>query len=292
MTNAAPRMNLNPKNLNSRQPRYTLEQISHYTNYLDTAHSEPLYRALNNPTSFNCVVNDHTNEAVCTTSQMYSIIQHKQAIDTVLLGLQGEGIEAKGIIKDYGNVAVLELLFDNAVKANDNQPVTMGIRFVNSFNKSTGFSGGAYAWRQICSNGMHAMALLRNTNIYFKHIGEAELRMEKAIGKFMNNLTRNEELLVSFINTALDTPVRFKDNAEKIATIAAYVGSERRAKSVIEVTGIPNDTDVYSLYNAITDYASHQEMSYSMVNTLQQGAQHLLSNARDFSVIEAVPVST
>lgn len=58
--------------------------------------------------------------------------------------------------------------------------------------------------------------------------------------------------------------------------------------SIFDIEPVELETSKWSLYNALTSYASHTDaLSFNQFNTIHEGAQQLLSHKVDLQTIKA-----
>ncbi len=258
----------------------SIDDLIDYAPTLDKAQSFEVYYPSGNESKFKVIKNLTTDEEVCTISKRYSILQHSDAITHILSGIQGAGITGSGIVRNYGNNVVVETYFDNLTIRDHSQDghIQLGLMFTNSFNKSIGFNAEIMGWRQVCQNGMLATKLVPNApEIHFKHMGDVNRRISDAIKQTVEGLIKMEGSLLEIIDEARQEIIKFQGEENLIKFIAEKVGSERRAKQVIDIEHIELESSKWSLYNALTSYTSHTEsLSYSQYKKLHEEAQKIL----------------
>ena len=237
------------------------------------------------------IKNLKTGEIVDFCSDKYSILQHVDAVGMVTASLRSFGIEARGNLRNYGNAIAVEILFDNvAIRKNGEimqsnmivpdgaKGIQLGIRFVNSFNKSTGFRGYGFGWRLACSNGMYLTSILPEIAFGVKHTGDVVGRVADQMKRAILKLIDEKGAVITHVQKAQDDKIVFENQKQLVATLAGYVGSEKQATNIIETTGGRLDLNPsrWELYNAVTDYATHTQMSYPMQDRISRGAEKIL----------------
>lgn len=235
------------------------------------------------------IENIRTGEVVDFCSERYAILQHSDAVGMVTSSLRSFGIEARGNLLNYGNNIAVEILFDNVVMPSMevSQSMTipdgangiqLGIRFVNSFNKSTGFRGFGFGWRLACKNGMYLKTVLPEITFSVKHTGDVQKRVAVQIKDAILKLIKERGAVIAIVEEARKDIVNFADQKEMVATVASYVGSARQANYILETTGshLGHDVSRWDLYNALTDYATHAQLSYPMQDRIARGAENML----------------
>lgn len=240
------------------------------------------------------IKNERTGEIADFCSPVYSVLQHSESVNMVLDSLKEYGIEARGFINEWNNGVAVELFLDNVVvptQGNElikqslripdgDDGIQMGIRFVNSYDKSSGFRGYGFGWRLACSNGMFLRSILPEMRFSIRHTGEVVSKVGDKIYGAIERLIHHRGALIAVIEDAQQDRVEFANENELSTALAGYVGSERRANDVLSSHAARNlelETSRWNLYNVLTDYATHTELSVSMYDRIQNGAESILT---------------
>lgn len=249
------------------------------------------------------IKNERTGDIADFCSPIYSVLQHGSAVSMVIDSLKEKGIEARGFMKEWDNGVGLELFLDNVLlPVQGNEPVAtslripdgsegiqMGMRFVNSYDKSSGFRGYGFGWRLACSNGMFLTHVLPEIRFSIRHTGEVVAKVGDKIHDAIRRLVLNRGALIAVVQEAQADVLNFATEKELVATLEGYVGSERRAENILNSrAGMQTELDItrWNLYNLLTDYATHTELSVSMYDRIQQGAERMLTQP---VIVEAIP---
>ena len=70
---------------------------------LDHATAHEVYYPSGDASRFRVIKNDATNREVCTISDRYSILQHNDALNLILTGIEAAGITGGGVLRNYHN---------------------------------------------------------------------------------------------------------------------------------------------------------------------------------------------
>lgn len=258
----------------------SIDELVDYANTLDTATSNEVYYPSGDASRFHVITNNTTGKEVCTVSDKYAILQHKDAVNLILSGIQASGITGSGTLRNYNDNVVVECYFDNLTIRDHSQDghINLGMRFTNSFDKSIGFSGNMFGWRQVCKNGMLMNRMVPNApSMFFKHMGDVIERITGSVKTFVEGIVKMEGSLLTIINESRNEVITFESHDQLIRFTSQFVGSERRAKQMFELEPIELNTSKWSLYNAMTAYASHENaLSYNQYKTIHEGAQDML----------------
>lgn len=260
----------------------SLDEIVDYANGLDKASLVPVYHSSGDESRFRVIKNLNNGEEVCTVSDRYQVLQHSDALNLILSGIQGAGITGSGLLRNYGNQVVVETYFDNLTIRDHSQDgnIQLGFRFTNSFNKALGFNADIFAWRQVCQNGMLGTKLLPNApEIHFKHMGDVRERITNAIKGVVEGLVKRQGSILEIINESRQEIIRFEGHEQVIKFLAQYVGSEKQATMCFEIENIELEMTRFSLYNCLTSFVSHKkDLSYNQYSKIHEKAQDLLIN--------------
>jgi hypothetical protein len=258
----------------------SIDQMVDRAHEMNKAEMVEVYHSNGDASRFHVIKNTSTTEEVCTVTDRYSILQHSDALNLILTGIQSSGITGAGTVRNYGNNVVVETYFDNLTVRDHSQDghIQLGMRFTNSFDKSIGFNGTSFGWRQSCSNGLLTDRMLPNApHISFKHMGNVIERITASIKTFVEDMVKMEGSLLTIMNEAQNEIITFSSMDQLITFTSQYTGSERRAKLVFDLEPIELETTKWALYNSLTAYATHNEaLSYNQYNTIHEGAQKLI----------------
>lgn len=220
------------------------------------------------------VWNETTHQEICTVGGDYGLVQHADAVNWFISGIQAAGIEGRGIIRNWGNAMKTEVIFDNLQfrDPTGNDSYYVGASLTNSFNKSVGFFVNPFVVRGVCSNGMIFKGRLGKVNkIYVRHIGNVIDRVRDGVKDLVQNMMSVEGTVLKMIDVATNDTITFEKVEDQVLTISKYVNGTRRAKSIVEEYNLPLSITRWDLYNTLTEYAT-------WTNNLPFGVQEGISN--------------
>ncbi|HPC13023.1 MAG TPA: hypothetical protein PLN36_01490 [Bacteroidales bacterium] len=116
------------------------------------------------------------------------------------------------------------------------------------------------------------MALFKNFN---------SMESIDSIRSRTDSLATASKVKVAEIVDAQKEKVSFNTEKEMVLALSGYVGSERRAEVILDnraAHDVGLETTRWSLYNLFTDYATHTELSVSMYDRIQNGAERILTS--------------
>lgn len=229
-------------------------------------------RALRKVPDRKAVRSVESGEVYSIVSDKYTLVQHSDVAEQILNGLQeadnirhweAEIHAYKG--RMYGTVIFGDREFQQLKEYPD--PIRLGFRFANSYDKETGIQLSAFSVRMICINWQLYGEMLKKTSV--KHIGQVVTK----VGDFVHEiLTKYSEIIPSLFQEAYNEqlqPYITPLSACKVAGIPL-----RYARQIVE-----NRTDMtrYELYNEITAYITHEYTSNRRSSEVR--AMELLENA-------------
>lgn len=263
-----------------KQHLTTLDQLVDIAPTLDRAVLEPVYFRNGDECRFKVIRNEATNDAVCTVTDKYKILQHSDAVNLIISAIQEAGVTGGGILYNHQNAIKVETYWDNLQIRDPTQDsyIQLGMTFTNSFNKSTGFSGHAFGWRQSCENGMLTSRILENSpKLYFMHTGDIQQRIINSVKYFIENIISIQNTIVQLIIDSQKEVITFDNVDMQIEYISQFSGSKLQAKKIIDAEKLELRESRWNLYNAITSYASHTDLSFNRYGYIQDRAQDVLN---------------
>ena len=213
------------------------------------------------------------NHLSCIGSQKYKLIPHTEALEQLLEVMTGLGLSATGIVKDFGDKVVAEILFADKEISDGEQGIKVGVRIVNSYDMSHSLSGELFAYRMICSNGMSLGIVFKDVSFRRIHFGIVDVR--KQMRNFLIKAIEHETELQKLVSKAMKTSIEW-DIAEKLLEKLIY--QDKYRKKILEQLDKKKLTR-WEVYNAITNLATNgQELKESIRDYLQRQAQKVLVN--------------
>jgi len=271
--------------------------------YFDTAVSVPVFVGDDkvHTDKYIGVFNQNKNSLAQIASNKYSIIQHNEVLKAVTEVLNEHNLNVSGRVDDFGNKIRADLVFMNDTPIKDDATgVKIGMRVLNSYDRTTSFRLEMYGFRLVCQNGMSFGSVMNNVKEVAFHMGkEYTLQRIKLItSQFIRNAIASSDALQNVINNSIADSVSYQDAMKTLEKCLKQKNHrekicEKLGIDVIEVydkekkkrtfTYMPKDDRTtmsrWDLYNAITDYATHTEFSYNLEKNLQNSAQEILKKS-------------
>jgi hypothetical protein len=243
------------------------------------------------------VVNEQIKELVAVVSTDYQLVQHKEAFQPILDGLNTIGAKYRMRASHTKTRATLSIITEN--EATDG--VMIGFSVKNGFDGKTALNYGFRAfktshtielvgYRQVCSNGMKIevpldeaefvtleerkrITELLNKKLRIVHFGDEVQEKVQSVQYIVEAL----ELLKNPVSRLIEASQK-KEVGTKLAEeiILKYIG--KRMKQRILGQFRKEEKTLWGLYNAITFVASHdREISTSTANSLIENSADLLT---------------
>jgi len=261
---------------------------------------EPVQSQVVETSAYKGIYNETQGHLAMVAGDTYQIIQHGDVVQAVANVLQRRGIEVTGRVRNSGDVIRADLVFgEMGAKVKDpDSGMLIGIRVVNSYNRQTAFRCEMFGYRLICSNGMVLGTAMNGIKEVTFHVGKEKnlAELEVTVTKFIDNVINSCDTLQGYVDECLADSTEWSTVGkmlEKMLKAAKHRKAicERLGIDVIEVEDkatkttkyvyLPRDQSMTSLsrwtiYNAVTNYATHVEHSFGVEDTLQNAAQKLL----------------
>lgn len=235
------------------------------------------------------LLNTTTNEIANIVSDQYVPLQHEEAYTNFFDAVEGIGLEVTGQFRVGENIANLEYVVPDAELIADDSDggIKIGGRVRNSYDSSTTFSASGFAFRVLCSNGMFLGATdVNGTKFRAMHRATPMENSPDFIAKHVVALLDNTSQYQDVIDRARDFDISYDDEIQFRNVMTSYLPSARVAERIIDDqwNGELNTTK-WELYNDVTEYASHNDLSNSMYERIQNSAERILLPECDLAVM-------
>lgn len=221
------------------------------------------------------VLNLKTGTLAAVVGKDYSVLQHGDALGVAMNVIQSLGTNALYAVENDGNVARLEVLFPELVVKDDTKEgVNLGVRLLNSYDKSTSFRGEFFGFRQWCANGMYSKKMMGEINISSRHVGDNFQNLEQMVMTFVKKVIDSPAVVESEIQKAISAKIAFEDNEQLYDTIFSLTNNMKQAEKIIEQ--IPLKTNRWTIFNAFTRYATHEDVTHKTRDELAMKAEKVM----------------
>lgn len=230
------------------------------------------------------VLNTTTGKVAQVCSDKYQILQHRDFFALTLSALEHAGLSGTGrfVPTNDGNRWKMQVLFDN-IKVSEpgrENNLQVGGEFINSYNATKSASGRAFYMRLSCANQMTIRNIIPNVVFSKNHVSEnQEILLTEAQEKildYVDNLLMNSTAIEQVIEEAMDSMVSFDDPAQIVPTLTSILGAQKHADGIYGTIIREHpmlDLTKWDLYNAVTDYASHADISPGVQETILERAE-------------------
>lgn len=225
-----------------------------------------LKSTVENENRFKAVVNDSTHEVEAIVSDKYLLIEHKQIFEPVVQAMKTLGVGIKGTVTVDGGRCYADILFDDPrfkVDVNRGEQmqklkngektdiINFGMRFFNSYDKTTSFGAEVFAVRLICLNGMVRPVALKS--IREVHTGDKKIVI-KSIVKLFEALVEESPKFADIVSRARQEIVTLKLLNE---LLVSWKLGEKHIKNIMEKARKIDELNQWNIYNVLTEYITH-----------------------------------
>ena len=211
-------------------------------------------------------------------SDEYTVLQHQDAFGSVVDALKTLNAKVHGKVVSYnGDLIYLYGTFNDVIVKDDAKGMEIGFRITNSYNMWTSFSGSAYTFRLICSNGAILKKMIPEAKFSKKHYGQV-LNYKEDITQFITKLIESVPALEAKISLAMADTVEWK-LVEKLLPKLVLIKKHKDEieKRLKEVKSKKKQISRWDIYNCFTNYATHGEkISAYIENLLSRKAEQIL----------------
>lgn len=231
-------------------------------------------------------------------SDRYNLVQHKQVSDAVVETISNLNLKADAKVKESKNRLFVDLSFNDktlslptkeSVRAGihkKDEEFVVGLRIINSYDKTTGIAVLPRLVRVACNNGMivdiGAKAYVKSFTIY--HTNKLTEAFNDVIQKMIHEMVESIPKLKLLVDSCMEDSIEYQTMKKIIAGLVA-----NRDKHITEILlNLEKEGKVsrWSLYNAFTNYATHgKQLKPSIEEWLQNKAQTILTTP----LIQLVP---
>lgn len=231
------------------------------------------------------VKNTCTGNVLMGVSSIYDVLPHQRAFGTVLDAMNEVSEDALIKIENHGNTAELYALYPSLRIKDDAKGMMMGVRFVNRYDQRQAFSGQTFCWREACLNGSTHVELGTFTVKTRHTINEVtEDGLKDKIARFIFNIKDSTQKMEDIVQAAISSEVTFRNFDQVAATLLPILRTQKATAAVTPTIALK--TNRWEIFNAITAYASHGDVSNGTRNDLIRKA-----DSKVLAVGELVPVA-
>jgi hypothetical protein len=236
------------------------------------------------------VVNTKTNEVAQIASPNYKILPHADFFSmTSDLIRQAGSDDVKGYILETngGDSYTARLIFNDIEieEPNKGANIKVGMEFSNSYDSVYSARGRAFYLRMSCTNQMIMQNIIPECMFSRSHNAINEMALLEAVTiraeRFMSNLVSSGAKFKNVMENAIETELYYEHPIQVQNLFEDIFGGERHAKKMIDginhvATKEPNNKyslTKWDLYNMVTDYASHKEVTPNVFESILQKAE-------------------
>jgi len=225
-------------------------------------------------------------------SDRYNLVQHKQVTDAVVDTLTNLNLKTDCKVRESKNRLFVDLRFTDkrlevptpeSIRAGQhtkeqNEEFIVGLRVINSYDKTTGISVLPSLVRVACNNGMivniGAKRFVKSFTIY--HTNKLTEEFSTVVQKLIHDMINSVPKLQALVEQCIGDSIEW--NLAKRIVAGLLVGREKHITQILGKLKTGEKVSRWSLYNAITSYATHgEQLKPSIEEWLQSKAQIVLT---------------
>lgn len=205
-----------------------------------------------------------------------NLIQHAEAIAPFIEAMREKKADISGTLKNHGGKVIIEALFNGLFIGDGDDKIQVGARLTNNYNSKNGpyFRGEFFGFRSFCSNGM-ILGKVMVCNFSAKHTKIADL--QKRMMEFVGSIYDNAETLQKIIQDADKDKLEVEEAEDILLSIFGRKKFVKKLQNLFEKRSLTR----YTVYNAITQYATHQAKNEAQRVRMQQVAQKVLTKPKE-----------
>lgn len=204
-------------------------------------------------------------------SDRYNLVQHKDVVTSVVDAVSNLNIKSIARIRDGGNRVFVDLTFtDHKIPVKEGEEFIAGIRIINSYDRTTGIIVAPRYLRCVCNNGMVVNKIISGYAI--KHSKKMTEDFESTVQRLLKKMIEQEEQLRNLVEDCIGDSIEWEIMERILKSLAK---SEKHIKRIKRL--IPENPSRWDLYNAFTEYATHDaQVRPNVEQRLQTQAQKIL----------------
>lgn len=259
----------------------TVKGLKSHIRDLDSAEYRDLFSGPDKIEDLQSIWNINQNRMSSIVSQGYSLVQHQEAFGMVADHL--EDYKVYGQLNNYHDVVTLNVFFPDIHLNDDAQGLDLGIKVVNSYDKSSSFKIFGVANRLVCTNGMYMRTIIPGMEFMKIHVGELSTHMDGIISGFFEILENSVHEVQEVIDASMVETIEFENLDQVQATFSQELKSPMHAKNLMNGNHYEPENELrptkWDFVNAITSYLTHSDKPVveSRVDIYSDWAEKILS---------------
>lgn len=272
------------KTICRHQNNMSLAEAQVFANSCDTATLRPVFvgftdevKVLDN--KHFAVWNENKEKVSAIVSDEYKLVQHQHLLNEVTDALINLNLKAKVDINDGGDVIFADITFtESKINVKKGEEFFVGIRVINSFNKSTGIMILPRLVRLACQNGA-VVDTIWSKSFSIIHTNKLAENFASIIPVMIKEMVEHNDHFKALVEASMEDSVEW-EVAQRIIQNLIQTEKHRDAIfSILDKLKVDNKVSRWTVYNSITDYCSHSSQLTPMVErTLQNKAQKVLTS--------------
>lgn len=222
---------------------------------------------------YKAVVNLTTMKTAAVVSDQYELVQHEDVALSLIEAIEGLGIKAEAKVLSGGNKLIMDIVFPDAkLYVAQGEEFLGGIRIINSYDTTTGISFTPRLLRLACKNGMVVSTGI-SQGLSIRHHENRVKEMAGAVEALLKDMINNNHVLKAMVEDCISDSIEWS----LLDNIIEGLISTKKHREAIKARLEGTQGTRWDLYNAITNYCTHDEqLKPNIENTLQKKAEKVL----------------
>ena len=258
---------------------------------LDTAHEEPIWEGNDKilSESWKAIYNDRTQNCIAHVSSNYQLVQHRDVADSMVEALSNLNIKHEVNVINGENLMILDINFPDAkLYVKKGEEFTAGFRLINSYNKSSGIIIAPKLVRLICDNGMVINSKNFVKTFQCNHTSKQVNDFESQVQIMLKEVINASDKLKAMINDCIGDSVEWAITDSILKKVFNF--PKKHSAKILEKLDSSKPVTRWDLYNALTDYATHNEQLRPRIEMyIQSKANNLFQNKFE-TLLAKIPV--
>lgn len=266
-----------------------LEGLSRAIDDLDSVRFEDVFVQGKLVPDYRAIVSDRSDAVYSVVAGRYDYIQDVQVVRPFFEAAQARGLKPVGRIdgigsgRTVGHVILANPEFRVQLLEGYDDDVLLGLRFWNSYGKETSFGGEVFGVRTVCVNyNLWGRLLGEFRNV---HVGLDEAT-QAAYERLIDRALDASKVLSGVVQTAVEIQVERTDVEDLLWSL--NLGPRQVGQIDADLTALEphtaKDLNAWTLYNAVTAYATYREnggLYLEATERIARKANDLLSVAHE-----------
>lgn len=229
------------------------------------------------------VWNEDKEKVSAIVSERYNLVQHQHIVSEVATALQNLNMNCDARVSNGGDVMFVDLTFKDFDISFETKGLAVGesffagLQILNSYNKTTGVIVKPRLLRKVCTNGMVldvGSAFAKTINLV--HTNKLAEDFAQYIPALIKEMVNSSDKLRILVEKNIADSIEWESMKIIVKTL---IKTEKHADKIWDILRreeVEGRMSKWSLYNSITDYATHNSQLTPLVEQMLQNKAQLV----------------